>query len=552
MVMDVGGFAPRVSLVASESSQHPFGLTIAAAWSCYAARPSRVGNVLKLFDDAEGIDDAAADLATRRERAARLYPSLFAAGHHTTFQHANFVFVIDGISRLAIWSFLHHHPFYNSEQVSQRYREVSGKSFVTPPLPDAAAAVYAGACERALHGYRRLTDLLTPIVADAYGSVFPARIRASDPAAVEKVRSDVQKRAQEVARYVLPLATPAHLYHTVNGLTLLRYHYLANQLDVPDEVRALVNAMVAEVGRVDPRFLGADGHALAMRQIPVEETLEYAALADLAPAQRGVGDEAFFREFDGDLGGHVSRLVDWSQNGEALLANAVRAVLGLPRAHLSDEAAIARVLDPRHNSYLSEPLFLGMHSKLMLAMNHLNFTFQKRISGAEDAQNQRHRGSLGSRPVLLAHLRTEPDVIVPRLISEVPAALDEYQATVGALWQAKNRLLDMGVPPQHALYLLPNSHHVRLYESGSLLNYYWKWVKRLCYAAQREIFETAGDEVEQVAAVLPEIGRYIARPPCVVRSEAGTRPYCPEGERFCGVTVWRDYKFTNLAANRRL
>jgi hypothetical protein len=52
--------------------------------------------------------------------------------------------------------------------------------------------------------------------------------------------------------------------------------------------------------------------------------------------------------------------------------------------------------------------------------------------------------------------------------------------------------------------------------------------------------------------VLPEIGRYIARPPCVVRSEAGTRPYCPEGERFCGVTVWRDYKFTNLAANRRL
>ncbi len=90
-------------------------------------------------------------------------------------------------------------------------------------------------------------------------SVFPSRIKAQGPEAERKVADAVQKRAQEVARYVLPLATPAHLYHTVNGLTLLRYHVLANQPDVPAEVRSIVDRMVAEVLAVDPYFLGAPG-----------------------------------------------------------------------------------------------------------------------------------------------------------------------------------------------------------------------------------------------------------------------------------------------------
>jgi len=28
-------------------------------------------------------------------------------------------------------------------------------------------------------------------------------------------------------------------------------------------------------------------------------------------------------------------------------------------------------------------------------------------------------------------------------------------------------------------------------------------------------------------------------PPCGIRQMAGTRPYCPEGERFCGIPVWK-------------
>lgn len=541
---------PSVRLLADESSAHPFGLTIAAAWSCYGAKPARVENVLKLMDP--GLDDGSELRPARRKRAQKLYRDLFEAGHHTTFQHANFVFVIDGVSRLAIWSFFHHHPFYNSEQVSQRYREVSGKVMVTPELTERQDAIYRAAVDRALEGYRRLGDLLAPDIAERYGQVFPARAKARGQEAEKRMASAVQKKAQEVARYVLPLATPAHLYHTINGLTLMRYYVLANQLDVPAEVRYIVNRMVEEVLQVDPYFLGTPEFPLDLNLLAAEDTLEYETLQQVNQNINGGHDESFFEEFDRNLNGLDSRLVNYNPDAERLLADAVRGVLGATEAELPDQEAIGRVLDPAKNSYLGHSLFLAMNSKLMQTMNHVGFTFQKRISAAEEAQNQRHRGTTSSSPILSAHLRRDPDVIVPYDIKRVDAAHEEYMETVQALWDAKNQLLDDGVAPEKVLYLLPNSHRVRFYETGTLMTYYWKWVKRLCYNAQREIFESAHQETMQVSEVLPEIGRWVNGPPCVLRSNAGTKPACPEGERYCGVPVWRDYSPDTIVMRRIL
>ena len=189
--------APSVTLLRDESTQHPFALAIAAAWSCYGAKPAKVENVLRLVaepDPAHLSPVKAADRAHRRQRAFRLYADLFAAGHHTTLQHANFVFVLDNVSRLAIWSFFHAHPHYNSEQVSQRYREVAGDRMVTPDLPPEQLAVYQAAVERSLEGYRRLTDILTVDLERDYASVFPGRAKAAgrDADAAAKVAGAVQ------------------------------------------------------------------------------------------------------------------------------------------------------------------------------------------------------------------------------------------------------------------------------------------------------------------------------------------------------------------------
>ena len=542
--------APTVRLLTEESTQHPFGLTVAAAWSCYGAKPARVENVNKLMDPTLDAGDELR--GARRKRAQRLYRDLFDAGHHTTFQHANFVFVLDGVSRLAIWSFFHHHPFYNSEQVSQRYREVSGKVMVTPELTDRQSAIYQKAIDRSLEGYRNIGELLGPDVAARYADVFPARAKARGPEAERRMADAVQKKTQEIARYVLPLATPAHFYHTINGLTLLRYYVLANQMDVPGEVRYLVNRMVEEVLDVDPYFLGAPDFPLDLKIFAQEDTLEYESLQAIADNVNHGHDDSFFEEFDSRLNGLDSRLVHVDPNAERVLADAVRTVLGVSEGSLPDREAIARVLDPSQNAYLGHSLFLAMNSKLMQTMNHIVFTFQKRISGAEEAQNQRHRGTLSSSPILSAHLRRDPDVIVPYDVRRVDSALNEYMETVQVLWDAKNDLLDDGVAPEVALYLLPNAHRVRFYETGSLMTYYWKWVKRLCFNAQREIFESAHQETMQVADALPEIGRYVNGPPCVLRSNSGTRPACPEGERYCGIPVWREYSPLTLVDRRVL
>lgn len=546
---------PTVQLLREESTNHPFAVTVAAAWSCYAGKPSRAETVLKLVYGEPSPTLSEEKRVAREERKARaikLYADLFAAGHHTTFQHSTFIFVLDNVSRLAIWSFFHSHPFYNSEQVSQRYREVTGETMMAPDVPLHLAGIYDQAIQASFDAYVRIGEILTPDFERMYAQVFPARAKARGDSAQARFASDVQKKSQEVARYILPLATPAHLYHTVNGLTLLRHYVLANQPDAPTEVRYIVNQMISQVLEMDPYFLGGPGHPLDLTALSTEQTLEAQAFHDWNEnlSQNPDDVERFFTEYDAQLDGRNSKLVSYDPNAEARFADAIRAVMGVDRAAISDEDAIARVLDGGQNAYHGNAVFLGMHSKLMQTMNHVQFTFQKRISGAEDAQNQRHRGTPGSSPMLTAHLRKHPDVIVPWAIRQNPEALAVYNAAVKTMWDAKNRLLAADVNPETALYLLPNSHNLRFYESGSLLNYYWKWIKRLCLDAQREISETAWQEVTQVRDVHPTIGHYVDGPPCVMRDRAGRKPICPEGERYCGIPVWRGYDLDTLPDRR--
>jgi hypothetical protein len=61
---------------------------------------------------------------------------------------------------------------------------------------------------------------------------------------------------------------------------------------------------------------------------------------------------------------------------------------------------------------------------------------------------------------------------------------------------------------------------------------------RLCYNAQEEIFAASKDEALQIAEVDPTIGKYLGAP-CTLRQAAGVKPFCPEGDRYCGVPVWR-------------
>ena len=79
---------------------------------------------------------------------------------------------------------------------------------------------------------------------------------------------------------------------------------------------------------------------------------------------------------------------------------------------------------------------------------------------------------------------------------------------------------------------------IRFTESADLLNLHHKFAMRLCYNAQEEIWRASLDEAHQIAEINPRIGRWLL-PPCSLRHLAEVRPVCPEGDRFCGVVVWK-------------
>src|SRR5207302_5283331 len=108
-----------------------------------------------------------------------------------------------------------------------------------------------------------------------------------------------------------------YLHPTGLGLPALPFLAAVQALRRPVEQREVVGQMVAEVLRHDPLY----GNVL-QDPIPLEETPEFAAFQSL-PRAKAASSE-FRREFDRELSGRVSRLVDWKANNEEILAASVR------------------------------------------------------------------------------------------------------------------------------------------------------------------------------------------------------------------------------------
>jgi thymidylate synthase ThyX len=513
--------SPPPEVVITNAFTRPFDNVVATARTCYSA-----GGIVRdeqILGGPEVPEEEREERAKRRDALAR---DLYQAGHHTTLQHAHFQFALSNVSRQVIWSFLHSHPFYNSEQVSQRYVTVKAGNYTIPPLEGPALAIYQETIGRQQEAYEDLCRLLMAPAGAAYYDRYPSRRRKD-----ALWNREIKKKAQEVARYVLPVATFAYLYHTINGITLLRYWRTCRQYDAPLEQRLLVGRMVEELLRLDPAYRAVLEEPIADDDLPEQQAARLHLDHDAERVRR------FRREFDEGLGGRTSVLVDYPLKNEETLAQAVREVLGLPRERLSDDAAIDMVLDPAQNRYLGEALNLTTLSKLSRAMAHAHYTFRKKMSHAGDSQNQRHRTTPASRPILEAQIGDEPDFETPTLVDTDPACARRYREAMEAAWDGVRRLRALGTPAEYALYLLPNAVSIRFTESASLLDLRHKHAMRLCYNAQEEIWRASLDEALQIRQAHPRIGRWLL-PPCTLRQGAGLTPVCPEGRRYCGERVW--------------
>lgn len=197
--------------------------------------------------------------AANWDKKNSLLNSIFKAGHHTTLMHYHFTFLIEGMSRLLIWRLLHSHPFYNSEQVSQRYAKMKIDNFTYPKNADKNK--WQNFYEEMFSYYESLIEKLTPVIE----KVLPKFQKKS-----------AKKKAQEFARYLLPMGINAHLYHTVNVITALRYITAAKVIpEAKDESKEFVRQIKEQMLKIDenlaPLIEFAENENVVFPKIDIEK-----------------------------------------------------------------------------------------------------------------------------------------------------------------------------------------------------------------------------------------------------------------------------------------
>lgn len=448
----------------SKNGISPIDISIGSARSCYSSKIKLPSDI----HDWEGKYDLALDLKK--------------SGHHTTLQHVYFTFAMSGISRLSIWRFFHAHRFYNSDQVSQRYALIDKENFYIDENLLNIKDVYE--LNNTLIG---IYEKLIVILEDDYKS------------SENKVEvKNAKKKAMENARYILPQSVSAHMYHTINLSTLLKYYkgrYSAPNATI--EIASIIEKMVESV-------------------LMEHEDLKY-----------------LFEDID-------KKNKNIYKYNETL--NNVNFSIMKKDVELLNVSEIQHSVD--HSFYADTDALYFLFNNLESTSN---VKLKMNISLSADSQNQRHRTSVGVREDLTKNIArtigTLSEFIANQYIPEVfyknEIALDLYYE---ALEQIYKVIINTDI--SYAPYLLPNSNKVIIIEQTNYSDFIHKSKTRLCLNAQEEIrfltykvideFKDAGLSIDMLA------------PPCVFNKISGIKPFCTEGNRFCGIKEWNNEKYDSI------
>ncbi len=294
-----------------------------------------------------------------------------------------------------------------------------------------------------------------------------------------------KKVAQEMARYLLPVGMSAYLYHTVNIVTILRYISVAPYLP---EAR--------------------------------EEAMEFAALL-----------EERLLELDSDL----KPLIDHAKASKAHFGSFDMEALK-NRIHAKGHVKVYDVVGSVDFEVTENYADVLRDSQMFLDSGVLGgFSTYIKLSLSADAQNQRHRRSPAVRPALEPHFKER--YYTPPIIANNERALELYQSShkrMYAFFKQEREKLGFS----EAVYALYNSQLIEIVERNDYSAFHHKAQMRLCYNAQQEIYDIVYEQVKQLREMgVPGAEKFL--PPCSVRQAQKIHPICPEGDRFCGVKVWK-------------
>lgn len=183
-------------------------------------------------------------------------------------------------------------------------------------------------------------------------------------------------------------------------------------------------------------------------------------------------------------------------------------------------------------AFLHKIMSLGHHSVL----EHASFTFGiEGISRVTSHQLVRHRiASFSQQSQRYVSHREEFTSIMPDSIADNLEARQIFAFMSETVHKAYAQLVDMGIPPEDARYILPNATETKLVMSMNARELLHFFALRCCRRAQWEIREMSVEMLRLVKKVAPVIFRQ-AGPGCV-------HGPCPEGPFCCGQSEeMRDY-----------
>ncbi len=456
-----------------------------------------------------------------RETTDKIAQQTKEAGHGSTREHVHYTFRIDGISRNAIY-YLHSHPHYVSDMQSQRYCNFAETKPIIPDFESPEINQKASeAIANLVTGYSELYELLTPTTKELILERFPGK---NNPKWEPKINDEAGKKAQEIARYLLPLGTPSNLYHTISELTLLRLYHQSQTMPVQPETRQIIEGLVATVAKVDPRIIKE-----------ISEPLE----VDLDPILQLQDFSEFVKEYDNLLSGYQIKVDDDNQLPSKKLARAVRETFGKSSQELPDSEALDILFDPAKNNMLAETNGDITIDRLGQCLNQVSLSFLISLSHVANEQFHRHRAFNHTEQIQLAIPKNDYDIIVPTILEKNPKARELYLSLQNNHNKVLQELYDQGVPMDKLQYLFTNATRVRKSVDAPLGAIYHFIKLRTCLTAQEEIYHLAVSLTKQIRDLDPAIAKYFEHPsPCGVRKQAKKMPFCPEGERFCGVRIW--------------
>jgi len=342
---------------------------------------------------------------------------IFGLGHASVAEHAAFNFDVSHLSRLATEE-LQFHRLQSFTEKSQRYITI-GEDYILPN------EIIGSKHEQP---YREVVSNLFT----AYNEIFSNLHEHHSPENTSDLSKtelrDLETRAKEDARYLLPLCCSTQMGMTLNARNL--EHLLWELSDHPlSEVRELGQALHSAVGRMAPSLVKYTTRAEFPRT-------NRANISKLLNGKKNPAADFEFRPAP------TAELVDFDQAGEEKVLRAFAFSSGQTGQLPSDSKKIWRALFEK----------LGPHDPVYREFEAATASFVLEMSATCYAQFKRHR--------LMTQLVQSYDVcsaaVVPPAIEETGQA-EVFKKAVLQSVQAAKRL-----DPLLSSYLLTNAHVKRV------------------------------------------------------------------------------------------